>query len=103
VIIPDKLRYFVIVIASVEGGVTGVRDALVTAKLGEQGRLDPTKTDAAGRLQGWFRDPYDSSFDSTAINSVADGEEYDSLVPSHPLSKVRRMICKIRDSMVLER
>ena len=53
-------RHFVIAMASVERGMTGVRDALVTARLLESGRLNPTATDARGRVAGWFRDPYDS-------------------------------------------
>jgi hypothetical protein len=97
-IIPGKGEHFVIVVASVERGTTGVRDALVTAQLFEQGKLDPTKTDDHGRLEGWFHDPYESEFDASALSSVADDERYDSLVPSHPLSKIRRTLRAIAES-----
>jgi len=98
-VIPGNGEYFIIVVASVERGTTGVRDALVTAELLEQGKLDPTKTDDQGRLEGWIYDPYDSEYDEGALNSVADDERYDSLVPFHPLSKVRRTLRAIADSL----
>lgn len=99
VIIPRNGHHFVVTVASVERGTTGVRDAIVTAQLLEQGKLDPTKIDANHRLEGWFSDPYDSKYNATALNSVADGEQYDSVVPSHPLSKVRGMLRTIEASM----
>ena len=47
-------RHFVIAVASVERGMTGVRDALVTARLFESGRLNPTRrTHAAGSRAGF--------------------------------------------------
>jgi hypothetical protein len=91
-IIPGAAHHFRIAVGSAEIGKTGVRDALVTAQLVEQGRLDPRKTDEKGRILGWFRDPYDARFDSEALNCVADDEQYDSLVPSHPLSVARRTL-----------
>ena len=97
---PDHFQFTV---ASIERGTTGVRDALVTARLMEQGRLDPTKTDSTGRIKGWFFDPYDSTFDSKTINSLADAEEYDSLVPSHPLTKVRRTLRSLQATLSVKK
>jgi hypothetical protein len=88
-IIPRDSHHFVVTVESVERGVTGIRDTIVSAQLIQQGKLDPTKTDANRRVEGWFSDPYDSGYNAIALNSVADAEQYDSLVPSHPLSKVR--------------
>ena len=98
-IVPGKGEHFVFVVASVERGMTGVRDTLVTVMLIDQGKLDPTETVDQDKLEGWFYDPYDSAFDAGALNSVADDEQYDSLVPSHPLSKVRRTLRAIAASL----
>ena len=100
-IIPRRGHHFVVTVESVERGMTGVRDALVTAQLLQQGQLDPTKRDANRRVEGWFSDPYDSAFNATALNSVADSEQYDALVPSHPLSKVRTTLRTIEKSLAL--
>jgi hypothetical protein len=98
-IIPRRGHHFVVSVASVERGMTGVRDAIVTAQLLQQGKLDPTKTDANRRVEEWFSDPYDAAFNATALNSVADSEQYDSLVPSHPLSRVRATLRTIENSL----
>ena len=102
VIIPRDAHHFVVTVASVERGTTGMRDAIVTSQLLQQGRLDPTKTDANHRIEGWFSDPYDSKYDATALNSIADGEQYDSVVPSHPLSKVRGTLRTIEKSFLFQ-
>ena len=101
-IIPSDGHHFVVTVESVERGVTGVRDAMVTAQLLQQGKLDPTKTDTAHRVEGWFSDPYDSTYNATALNSVADGEQYDSVVPSHPLSKIRRTLRTIGNTLTFQ-
>jgi len=98
-IIPARDPEFLITVVAGEHDVTGVRDALVSALLFEQGKLDPTQTDARRRLVGWFRDPYDRARDGEAINSVADDAEYDSLVPTHPLTKVRRTLRGIEQTI----
>ena len=98
-IIPAQDPEFLITVVAGEHDVTGVRDALVSALLFEQGKLDPSQTDARRRLVGWFRDPYDRARDGEAINSVADDEQYDVLVPTHPLTKVRRALRAIEQSL----
>jgi hypothetical protein len=47
-------------------------------------------------------DPYDSKYNATALHSVADGEQYDSVVPSHPLSKVRGTLRTVEKSMAFQ-
>jgi hypothetical protein len=101
-IIPASAPEFVITVVAGEHDVTGVRDALVSALLFEQGKLDPSQTDARRRLVGWFRDPYDRARDGEALNSVADDERYDELVPAHPLTKVRRTLRSIEESITFQ-
>jgi hypothetical protein len=102
VIVPHGAAHYLLTVASVERGTTGVRDALATVQLMQQGKLDPTKTDANRRVQGWFKDPYDPKYDRTTIHSVADAEEFDSLVPLHPLSKVRATLRTIEKSLKVQ-
>lgn len=94
-------RHFIIAIVSTEQGITGVRDAIVTAMLFENGQLKSGRTDGRGRLVGWFRDPYDSTLDAETISSVSDDEQYDELVPSHPLSKIRRFFRSFEETVKL--
>ena len=80
---------FVFSMNSTESGTTGVRDALVAARLVEQGKLDPRLVDSNRKVKGWFVDPYDAALSGATVTSVADAEEYDALTPSHPLSRLR--------------
>jgi hypothetical protein len=101
-IIPGDGHHFVVTVESVERGVTGVRDAMVTTQLLQQGKLDPTKTDANHRVEGWFSDPYDAKYNATALNSVADSAQYDAVVPSHPLSKIRQTLRTIGNTFTFQ-
>ncbi len=102
-IIPRGGHLVVVTVSSIERGITGVRDTVVAGRLIERGELDPTKTDANHRVKGWFFDPYDSKYDATALNSLADAELYDSVVPSHPLSKVRGTLHTIEKTLVFRK
>src|SRR5262249_42944779 len=76
-----------------EHGTTGVREAVVTAQLAEEGKLEienfesPDASGATGRIKGWFRDPYDPQYRGIVLRSIADDERYDSMFPEHPLSR----------------
>ena len=74
--------------------VTGVREAYVSALLVSQGRLRlPSRPVASGTpIEGWFVDPYDNSYDGPVLRSIADSEEFDGLIPDHPLSRLRRTL-----------
>lgn len=69
-----------------EGGITGVREAVMTAELMNSGRLTIRDYKAS-----WARDPYDSTYcgvDRSVFRFVSDDECYDPRFPEHPLSKV---------------
>ena len=100
-IIPRGDHHLVVTVESVERGTTGMRDAMVTMQLLQQGTLDPMKKDANGRVEGWFRDPYEPAYNASALHSVADDERYDSILPSHPLSKVRETLRMVQNSFEL--
>jgi hypothetical protein len=49
----------------------------------------------AGEMRGWKKDPYDPQFDKIALFNLADQQKYDAQLPQHPLSRVRRKLAHI--------
>jgi hypothetical protein len=98
IILPFKDFWFQLTMASVERGVTGQRDAFVTASLAQEGKLElesfdkPDSKGATGRIKGWFQDPYDPNYSGLILRSISDDEKYDTLFPQHPLTKVRHWL-----------
>lgn len=105
VIFPLKSVHYVVTIASGERGVTGVRDAFVTAQLADEGKLEieefekPDTSGSIGRIKGWFQDPYDSAYEGYILCSTSDDEKYDILFPDHPLSKIRKHLMHIEGTL----
>jgi len=102
-IVPSSGRYaWVIGMAAVERGVTGVRDALVMDQLCKEGKTEfeiyETKQPdgSSGRIKGWFQDPYDPAYKGPVLRTIADDEQYDSLCPQDPLSQIRSELLKIQ-------
>jgi hypothetical protein len=78
-IIPFRNAEYTITMDSVERGVTGERDAVVTAALAQGGQLEieiPEPSEE-GRIKGWFQDPYDASYQGAAIYSMSDDDRVD--------------------------
>ena len=74
-----------------EREMTGVREAVVTARLFESGALK-TREDLENFLAP---DPYDVAslgVDRRVRCFGSDNEQYDPLFPGHPLSNVRRVL-----------
>jgi hypothetical protein len=98
---------FVVSGAWSERGTTGVREALVTAQLVEEGRLEfeelpePHNGDMTGTIKGWFVDPFDPAYRGKVLRSISDDERYDPIVPDHPLTRIRINMTSIRASMRL--
>src|SRR6516165_9355927 len=71
-----------------EHGTTGIREAVITAELMNQGKLTVESYQAS-----WAQDPYDSAYcgvDRSTLRYLSDDESYDPQFPQHPLSKVRQ-------------
>ena len=82
-----------------EHGTTGVREAVVTAKLFNAGLLTIENYEHL-----WAHDPYDPVYlghDRSVLRFISDHESYDSQFPSHPLSKVRRVMAALRARQTL--
>lgn len=76
-----------------ERGTTGVREAVVAAKLINEGKLKPEEYELR-----WGRDPYDPAYrsvDRRIQRFMSDNESYDERFPQHPLSKVRRVLAAL--------
>ena len=76
-----------------EQGTTGVREAVVTADLMNQGKLT-----IDGYKKYWCQDPYEPAYrgaDRSVLRSMSDDERYDEKFPEHPLSKVRRLLATL--------
>lgn len=95
--------YTLTLVAS-EHGQTGTREAITTALLFSLGELrvpvvvPPAKS---AKLEGFTSDPYDDSYAGPTLCSLADDERLDELVPSHPLSKVRRWLATVKQSLAV--
>jgi hypothetical protein len=76
-----------------EHGTTGVREAVITAQMINEGKLTPESY-----CTSWAQDPYDPGYvgvDRRTLRYLSDDESYDSQFPQHPLSKVRRELRKL--------
>ena len=73
-----------------EKGMTGIREAVVTSSLFSQGRLTPELYE-----ESWAGDPYQPDYqrvDRSVLRYMSDDASYDTQFPTHPLSKVRRVL-----------
>ena len=78
-----------------EHGVTGTREAQITAELFNSGALTIEKYEST-----WARDPYYAEYDGvdrSTLRYMSDDEQYDERFPTHPLTHVRRVLNAITD------
>lgn len=76
-----------------ERGTTGVREAVVTANLMNEGKLNLEEYELR-----WAQDPYEPTYggvDRSVLRFMSDDESYDAQFPQHPLSKVRRILLRL--------
>lgn len=98
-----EAQYSVTLQAS-EGRATGAREAMALALLVPLGeiKIPVVKAPAVSApLEGWMRDPYDESYDGTAVHTLSDDERLDDLLPDHPLSRVRRWLDSIQQTLTV--
>jgi len=92
-IIPVEDVSLVWTVVAGECGTTGVREAVVTAELFNEGKLD-----LQGYERFWAEDPYDKTYcgvDRSVLRFLSDDEEYDSRFPDHPLTRVRAFLTEL--------
>jgi len=105
--VPLRNAVHVVTLFCGEGRMTGVREAVVAAKLAEEGELElegfqhQDEKGAVGQVKGWFQDPYEVNYPGPVLRSIADDETYDAMFPDHPLSRMRRSLSILRPSLRL--
>jgi len=106
VVIPRQNFSFVIRVQCVEHGMTGGREAVVMILENSNLQIEPIVEEyiedpifgrvlRAGEMRGWKKDPYDPQFDKIALFNLADQQKYDAQLPNHPLSRARRKLTHI--------
>ena len=83
-------------VVAIERGMTGGREAIVTAELADDGELTPEN------YESFWRDPYDPSYsgvDVSVLRFISDDESHDERFSAHPLSKVRRVMTALPNSV----
>ncbi len=83
--VPFKHCSYVVKIQAEEGGMTGMREAVIADKLIREGKIAPGENN----IPGWSTDPYDQTWKKGVLMNLAEREEYDPLFPGHPLTIVR--------------
>lgn len=94
--LPFREFSYVLKIQCLESGMTGVRDSMILDELLKSGEVTVGEK---GQLQGWIRDPYDSSATGAFARNRADSEEYDSRFPHHPLSRLRTVLAYVQKTL----
>jgi len=80
-----------------ERGMTGVREAVITAEMMKAGELT-----LESYKRSWAQDPYDPAYhgvERSVLRFLSDDERYDVRFRQHPLSKVRRVLAGIPASV----
>ena len=83
-----------------ERGTTGVREAVITAELMEAGKLTIDEYQRA-----WAQDPYDPDYagvEGSVLRFMSDDAAYDDRFPDHPLTKVRKVLAALPQSVRVE-
>jgi hypothetical protein len=102
-IIPFRRASVIWTLVAGEEGTTGVREAVVTTQLLQEGVLTLDSC-----TQTWAQDPYDAQYralarvDSGVLRYLSDDARFDSQFPSHPLSRVRNRLRAILDELEVD-
>lgn len=94
--IPFKKYSYVVKIQAAEVGTTGMRETLITDKLFKEGKINLGENS----FDGWFSDPYDSSYDKGIRMNLSEDIVYDTMFPDHPLSQARMLLTQIESEIV---
>ncbi|KXX69333.1 hypothetical protein [Flammeovirga sp. SJP92] len=86
--IPFEKYSYVVKIQAPEVGVTGMRDSVIATKLMNENQISIGENG----YEGWFKDPYDLSFNQGTMMNKSEEKQYDIEFPEHPLSQARKIL-----------
>lgn len=96
--LPFRDFSFVLKVQCAEQGATGFREAVVLDQLISSGEVTVSSD---GKIQGWMKDPYDSSIEAPLMRNQSEACEYDNQFPDHPLSRARNVLNHIEKTLAI--
>lgn len=98
IIVPLEDCHFKLHVRAFEVGTTGMRDAIILAKLQGEGviRFNP-----ADPFAGWAQDLYEPLTKFPMMPNLSEDAKYDFEFPDHPLSRCRKFLTRIERSAQL--
>lgn len=87
-----------------ETGMTGLRETVVSQSLGmaSPGLVIALVQKMTGNGEWWFQDPYDPAYRHQVLRCKSDDAQWDGKFPAHPLSRLRRHMAGIIESLRLK-
>jgi hypothetical protein len=79
-------------------GTTGQRDTTVLFEFMSRSEGPDSE---AGLKAGWVQDPYDPTQVSPMTMNQSEHAEYDAMFPDHPLSRARRILAHLEETVLL--
>lgn len=92
--IPFRDQSYVVKVECPEIGMTGLRETIVVASLGDAVDFEDWEKE-------WAQDPYDPTHRGPALRNKAEEEEWDAQFPEHPLSRARTYLKELRETTKL--
>lgn len=94
--IPFRDKSYVVKLQCPEQGITGARDSAVFAL---HANFDDEDDENFDPFKGWMKDPYDKTVAEGVLMNLSEEEKYDAKFPNHPLSRARRYINQIKETI----
>jgi len=94
--IPFREKSYVVKLQCTEQGITGMREAVFFAS---RAHFDEDGEEDFDPFKGWAKDPYDETFTDGVLMNLSEDEQYDEKFPNHPLSRVRRYLKEIKQTI----
>jgi hypothetical protein len=86
---------------------TGLRETVVFEEMLKSGQIK-VRAGKSGKaitqdtIEGWAEDPYDDAIKIPLMRNLAEAEAYDTQFPNHPLTRLRRILRRIVETMSID-
>mgnify|MGYP001154515238 CR=1 FL=1 len=78
----------------------GLRESLIAAEFFDGMDIPVNQTEKLE--EGWYKDPYQSTFKKGTPMSIAERAEYDTRFPEHPLTKLRTWMEELEQNLTFD-